>query len=125
MKTYNFTVANNEHVYVVEEVEDNTEVVVNAIQSAVLGALESCGLLATSYAKASCPVRTGRLRSSITEETSASENRVYIGTDVEYANYVECGTSKQKEQPYLRPALNKHESQYRTIFANALKNAEG
>lgn len=53
-------------------------------------------------------VQTGRLRSSITEEltTDAGELVERIGTDVEYAPYVELGTSHAPAYPFLRPALN-------------------
>lgn len=58
-------------------------------------------------AKRICPVDTGRLRSSIThslEQDSAGLVGV-VGTDVEYAPYVELGTSRAGAQPFLRPAL--------------------
>lgn len=60
-------------------------------------------------AKRLCPVDTGRLRSSITH--SEPERRgdvvaVRIGTNVEYARFVELGTSRARAQPYLRPALD-------------------
>ena len=36
---------------------------------------------------------------------TGSERTVYIGTNVEYAPYVELGTSKMNAKPYLRPAV--------------------
>jgi len=58
-------------------------------------------------AKRLCPVDTGRLRSSITwrADSDAQGISVVIGTNVEYAVYVEVGTSTQAARPYLRPAL--------------------
>ncbi len=58
-------------------------------------------------AKRNCPVDTGRLRSSITNEigTDAQGLVATIGTNVEYAPYVELGTSKMAAQPFLLPAL--------------------
>lgn len=58
-------------------------------------------------AKGLCPVDTGRLRSSITNElTEDGEGLVAIvGTDVEYGIYVELGTSRMAAQPFLLPAL--------------------
>lgn len=52
-------------------------------------------------------VRTGRLRSSITWRLGSDVNGIYadIGTNVEYAAYVELGTSRAPAYPYLRPAL--------------------
>jgi len=54
-------------------------------------------------AKKLAPVDTGRLRSSITHDWKGTTARV--GTDVNYAPYIELGTYKQKAQPYLYPAL--------------------
>lgn len=69
-------------------------------------------------AKRLCPVGTpestgkkgyrgGRLRSSITNEigTDAQGLVAVIGTNVEYAPYVELGTSRMAAQPFLLPAL--------------------
>jgi HK97 gp10 family phage protein len=52
-------------------------------------------------------VRTGRLRSSISTTLGADEAGVYcdVGSNVEYAGYVELGTVKMAARPYLRPAL--------------------
>ena len=58
-------------------------------------------------AKRNCPVDTGRLRSSITNEIGQDGEGLVavIGTNVEYAPYVELGTSKMAAQPFLLPAL--------------------
>lgn len=55
-----------------------------------------------------CPVLTGRLQSSITHHMGADAEGVYadVGTNVEYALYVEMGTSTAAAQPFLRPALD-------------------
>lgn len=101
---------------------DNTDAVVDGIQAAINVALEKIGLLAEGYAQLKCPVDTGNLRGSITHEVSAGENAVYIGTNVEYAPYVELGTRYQAAQPYLRPAAQEHGSQYREILKSALQS---
>lgn len=51
--------------------------------------------------------RGGRLRSSITWElgTDGGGLLAVIGTNVDYAPYVELGTSKAPAQPFLLPAL--------------------
>lgn len=63
-------------------------------------------------------VRTGRLRGSITWRfaqdfgtlgslvTGGSGMAVEIGTNVEYAQFVELGTSRMAARPFLRPALD-------------------
>ena len=103
--------------------QDNTEQAAQGIESAIGVALEKIGLLAEGYAQMKCPVDTGNLRSSITHEVDAGEKAVYIGTNVEYAPYVELGTSKQKAQPYLRPAATEHGDQYRQVLKSALGGA--
>jgi hypothetical protein len=52
------------------------------------------GALAATFAKAHCPVDTGRLRSSITHELRSQGGVpvVVIGTNVEYARFVHDGT---------------------------------
>lgn len=100
--------------------EDNTERVVDGIDSAIGAALEEIGLLAENYAARKCPVDTGNLRGSIAHEADTADNAVYIGTNVEYAPYVELGTSRQKAQPFLRPAASEHGAQYRQVLKKAL-----
>lgn len=46
---------------------------------------------------------------------------VYVGSAVEYAPFVECGTRKSKAQPFLRPAVENHADEYRTIAESVLK----
>lgn len=55
-------------------------------------------------AKRTCPVDTGYLRRSIT--TSPGNLEAEVGTDVEYAPFVEFGTRYQSAQPYLMPSFD-------------------
>lgn len=98
---------------------DHTAEVRAAMDKALDKALEMCGLKAEGYAKMICPVDTGNLRNSITH-TSGEEQTEYIGTNVEYAPYVEMGTSRTKAQPYLRPAIEGHTDTYKRIFEACL-----
>lgn len=52
-------------------------------------------------------VRTGRLRSSISYALGHDAQGLYadIGSNVEYAGFVELGTRRSRPYPYLRPAL--------------------
>ena len=105
----------------VEIREDNARQIADAIDQALARALEEVGLVAEGYAKKACHVDTGRLRNSITHQVRPSEKSVYIGTNVEYAPYVELGTSRMKPQPFLRPAAADHEGTYKKIFESNLK----
>ena len=101
---------------------DNSDVIKNALPEQIEIALEAVGLQAEGYAKLKCPVDTSRLRNSITHATAKREKAVYIGTNVEYAPYVEMGTVKTKAQPFLGPAITNHISQYEQIVEQTLKN---
>ena len=61
------------------------------------------GLYLEAQIKIRCPVDTGLLRSSYHMEETA--NGVEVGTNVDYATYVENGTKYQHAQPHVRPAL--------------------
>jgi len=52
-------------------------------------------------------IQTGRLRSSITWALGTDLDGLFadIGSNVEYAGYVEEGTSHAPPYPYLKPAL--------------------
>lgn len=104
----------------VEVREDNREAIANAIDRALVAALEEVGLVAEGYAKRACPVDTGRLRNSITHIVDEGTRHVIIGTNVEYAPYVELGTRRQKPQPFLKPAAEDHASTYSSIFRKHL-----
>jgi HK97 gp10 family phage protein len=65
-----------------------------------------------STAKRLCPVRTGRLRASITHQISRDEQGLLavIGSNVTYSKFVELGTWKLSARPFLRPALREASS---------------
>ena len=112
---------------------NNIDEVRRALQEQAGVALEAMGLQAENYAvmeletpkpHADGSVRpnvdTGRLVNSITHVVE-NETTVAIGTNVEYAAYVELGTQKTKAQPYLRPAVEDHGTQYRQLAERHLK----
>lgn len=82
-------------------------------------ALEIIGGKAESYAKKLCPVDTGRLRNSITHQ-QMDENTEVIGTNVEYAPFVELGTHKMNPRPFLRPAAENHTGEYLAIIKSVM-----
>lgn len=93
--------------------------VLSGEKKAKVQALEVIGGMAESYAKAACPVDTGRLRNSITHQQE-SENVEVIGTNVSYSVYVELGTSKMSARPFLRPAAEGHAAEYAAILKSFL-----
>lgn len=131
------------------EVIDNSQIVLDKFTAAIMRAMEMCGLSGENFAKALCPVDTGNLRNSITHTVKVGDGtgEAIIGTNSQYAPYVEFGTgiyypggrrgpwvyqdakgnwhmtNGQRAQPYLKPAVADHVDTYRGIIESELKNA--
>lgn len=103
--------------------EDNAEQIAGFLTRAIASALEAVGIEAEGDAKELCPVDTGRLRNSITHAIDAGEKAVYIGTNVEYAPYIELGTSTRAAQPFLLPTAQNNADKYRDIARSMLEGA--
>ena len=99
-------------------ITDNSNLVGEEFQQACERALTRIGLQAEAYAKRECPVDTGNLRNSITN--AVDDKSAYVGTNVEYAPYVELGTSRAKAQPFLKPAATEHSDVYKRIAQDEL-----
>lgn len=99
---------------------DNSDLFKNALDEQIEQALIAIGMTAETYAKRDCPVDTGRLRNSITHEVRMDEKSAYIGSNVEYAAFVEMGTTRMKARPYLRPAATNHTEEYKNLVKQAL-----
>lgn len=65
-------------------------------------------------------VKVGRYE-GVAPSDSIGNRVVYIGTNVFYAIYNELGTFRMKARPFLRPAIENHRSDYKTIFERVLK----
>lgn len=129
--------------------DDKSEEVLQELNAAILRALERMGMQAEGYAGDLVPVVTGALRNSITHNVDTAQKKVYIGTNMDYAMYVELGTgiyaeggggrptpwvyqdeegnwhhTRGKEpRPFLRPALNDHKQTYYNILKDEIQNA--
>lgn len=102
------------------ELIDHSDEVIDEMKKTMERALEKIGMVGEAYAKEECPVDTGTLRDSISH--AIDDNTAIIGTNVEYAPYVELGTSKMDAQPYLRPAVENHIKEYKEIAKGELKS---
>ena len=134
------------------EYRDNTEEVLSALKAAIKRGNEAIGMTAERHAKKKCPVDTGRLRNSITyalagEETHVKSYKankggkdretytydgtaegekgsgVYIGTNVEYAVFVENGARCRTAVHFLQDAATGHTDQYKKLMEDSMKNA--
>ena len=135
-----------------EIVENNTKNIINATDLACAKALMIIGEKARDYATNLAPVGTpestgvpgyrgGTLKQSITFQSD--EESVTVGTNVEYAPYVELGTGPNfvpppgweefdvppssglghgyvRSRPFLRPAIENHLPEYTEIIKHEL-----
>ena len=101
--------------------KDNTDEVLSALERAKKRGLEAIGLTAEGHAKNETPVDTGRLRNSINHATD--DDAAYIGTNVEYAPYVELGARGRKGAHMLQRAATEHTDEYRRLMEDSMKNA--
>ena len=100
---------------------DNSRQVNDEMLKKIQNALWAIGATAEGYAKDNCPVDTGRLRNSITHAEKIDKQSTYIGTNVEYAPYVEAGSSHNTAHHMLRDACQNHTDEYKAIAEAALK----
>ena len=134
------------------EYRDHIEEVLSALEAAIKRGNEAIGMTAERHAKKKCPVDTGRLRNSITyalagEETHVKSYRankggkeretytyegtadgekgsgVYIGTNVEYAVFVENGAQGRTAVHFLQDAAANHSDEYKRMMEDSMKNA--
>jgi len=92
------------------------------------------GLVVEGQAKELCPVKTGRLKGSITTASYSKQtmpqspatgsdtiqpprddSEVLVGTAVEYGPYMEFGTVRSDAKAFLRPALDLARGEAMTI----------
>jgi phage gpG-like protein len=112
----------------------------------------AAGIIVRGQAAALAPVQTGNLRGSLTWRTNKSDggfdggNRsgtmitepmddytVYVGTNVEYAEYVEYGRDVGEgdaamhvgERAYLRPAIDVNRKRLNKLFGELFREEVG
>lgn len=126
---------------------DNSKQAKRAIElAAIRGLIKAC-MLVEGQAVALAPVDSGRLKDSIDYKVDEGELIAYVGTNVEYAIWVEFGTGEYAEKgngrkggwiykdpegewhytlgnrpsPYLRPAFRRTKKQVQSILESALR----
>lgn len=104
------------------KITDNSPEVQAAFNDKIALVLGAIGEIAEGYAKEDCPVDTGRLRNSITHRTEGKDE--YIGTNVEYAPYVELidrYNHTNGKAHFLRDAATTHGEEFKTTAEIILK----
>lgn len=106
---------------------NNREKLEKLLANAIPPALDACGLFAETEAKKLLTekkaVDTGNLRNSVTYvvESDGTRDQMAVGTNVEYAPYVENGTSRMKARPYIRPSIADNIDKYAQIIRQYLE----
>ncbi len=94
------------------------------IEEAIAKGVEDTADQIVDTAQSIVPVRTGALRDSIHAEPTGDPDawRVIAGSDdVEYAPFVEYGTSRMAAQPFLTPAVEQHRGDLEANIERRLK----
>lgn len=80
---------------------------IDRVELRTVADLQRLAIRVQNDARTMVPVDTGRLRASIQHVMGEDARGPYadVGTNVQYAPFVEYGTQRQAAQPYMRPAL--------------------
>lgn len=131
--------------------ESNINNIIKRLNENEERALTAVGIYIRGEAQVRAPVDTGNLRDSIDYRVMDSRKSVIIGTNVEYAPYVEFGTGRyakggggrktpwvyknrkgqwvwtvgQRPQPYLTPAFEENKQNIRKLLAQELGRGLG
>lgn len=104
---------------------------INAAQAAavplVRAVLDKSAADVTSTAQANAPVDTGTLRASYNRTSGGDAALMWseVKPGVNYAIYVELGTSRMAPRPHLFPALDQHGPQFVRAVAAASRAVFG
>ena len=129
----------------------NVNDILRQLEKGKRNALTAIGATAETHTKENITadklVDTGRLRNSITYATgdysgigtytdnnkksysdatarnTPKDDEVAIGTNVEYAPYLELGTKKITAHHYLKRAVTEHQDEYKKLAVEAIKTA--
>ena len=105
--------------------KDNSQRILTAMEKGKRNALTAIGSSAETHTKdnitADDLIDTGRLRNSISYAVDGES--AYIGTNVEYAPYLELGTKKITAHHYLKRAVTEHKDEYKELAVQAIKKA--
>lgn len=103
------------------EYTSNLPEVLSAIARNKIRTLTTIGLFVEGEAKDRCTVDTGNLRASIDHRVNSDNDSVSIGTNVEYAIFVEKGTRFMRDQPFLTPAVEENKDKIERIVEEGMR----
>lgn len=96
------------------ELHINDQEVLSRIDSILEQKLKEACVLVMDGAKQDCPVDTGRLQGSITYAVEGNEG--IVGSNVEYAPYVEAGARGRAGKHFLQNAGDRNREQILNLF---------
>lgn len=74
-----------------------------------------------SLTKQLAPIDTGALQRSY-KVNPVSDTTIQVGSDIDYAPFVEFGTVNQTSQPHLTPAFHQSEGTFKARLKQAIEN---
>jgi phage gpG-like protein len=95
--------------------------VLSKIDQAVLSGLEACAVEVEEKAVKYCPIDTGNLVSKIGFDVDPVIFEASIGTNVEYAPYVEYGARGRAPKSFLRRSADELKPRINKIFNDQFK----
>ena len=99
---------------------DNHDKLIKALQQQHRAAYVDVDKQAAAHAKATVPVDTGNLKNSINYDVS--DDKLKVGTDVEYGKYVELGSvHNHTASHFLLNAMQNHVGEYKQTIEKHLK----
>lgn len=101
----------------------NAQEVLNSLTAGLEQAMIKISTTAGRYAMQDCPVDTGRLRASITSDGGHDDGGHYaqVGSNVEYAPYVELGARGRAPVHFLTNSIQEHLDEYKQVIIETLK----
>lgn len=101
---------------------DNSNKITDELEKNIKLGLKSIAKTTVGYAMRQCPVDTSRLKNSIDSEVV--EDEIHVGTNVDYAIYVETDDTKKhkagQKAHFLRDSIANHKDEYKAILQAAL-----
>ena len=94
-------------------------------KSKIQACIKNSGSTLQQYAQKNAPVDTGTLRRSITLALTDGGMAAEVQPTVNYGAYVELGTRFMSAQPYLRPALETAQAEFKANIERVIVSEIG
>lgn len=104
----------------IDKIDINVDSFKSELNSKIHSWLMAIGSDAASTAQGVTPVDTGRLKNSIYPVVD-TERSVQVGSNVEYAKYVELGARGREGVHMIQFGCTAHADQYKQMLEDALK----